>query len=128
MLTWAEIQEHARARYKLAEDDSDGFKLIWRYNNDRLQQIFVNCYAALGEAWCNFTSPACRKGDLSPELALRRSLTFAVGSICLERDVYVVRYSVPLNALRLETFDLLLGVIASTADHLEEELSGGDDF
>ncbi|MCA9661618.1 MAG: hypothetical protein KC486_24980, partial [Myxococcales bacterium] len=114
MLTWAEIQEHARSKYKLAEDDSDGFKLIWRYDNDRLQQIFVNCYAALGEAWCNFTSPACRRQDLDPATALERSLNFAVGSICLDGDVYVVRYSAPIGSLRLPTFDLLLGVIAST--------------
>ncbi len=128
MLTWAEIQEHARAKYKLAEDEGDSFKLVWRYDNDRLQQILVNCYAALGEAWCNFTSPACRRGDLSPELALKRSLSFAVGTICLDQDVYVIRYSLPMSALKLETFDLLLGVIAGTADQLEEELSGGDDF
>lgn len=128
MLTWAEIQEHVRAKYKLAEDHEDGFKLVWRYDNDRLQQIFVNCYAALGEAWCNFTSPACRLEDLAADVALRRSLGFAVGSLCLDGEVYVVRYSVPIGSLKLATFDLLLGVIASTADRLEEELSGADDF
>lgn len=128
MLTWAEIQEHARAKYKLADDHEDSFKLVWRYDNDRLQQILVNCYAALGEAWCNFTSPACRRDKLTPEVALQRSLSFAVGSICLDQDIYVIRYSLPMSALKLETFDLLLGVIASTADVLEEELSDSDDF
>jgi len=128
MLTWAEIQEHARKKYKLAEDHEDSFKLVWRYDNERLQQILVNCYAALGQAWCNFTSPACRRTECSPEVALERSLSFAVGSICLDQDIYVVRYSLPMTALEIDTFDLLLGVIASTADQLEEELSGGDDF
>ncbi|MEZ4449351.1 MAG: hypothetical protein R3B09_07725 [Nannocystaceae bacterium] len=128
MPTWLEVQEYARTRYRLAEDFEAGFKVIWRYDNDRSQQIVVSRARALGREWCRFASPACRSGQLPAEVALRRSAAFPVGSLILDGDIYVVVHSLLLVTMHFEEFDLLLNLVASTADQIEAEFAGVDQF
>lgn len=128
MPTWLEVQEYARARYRLAEDFEAGFKVIWRYDNDRSQQIVVSRARALGREWCRFASPACQRSQMPAELALRRSHGFAVGSLVLDGEIYVVVHALLLAPMSFEEFDLLLNLVASTADQLEAEFAGVDQF
>ena len=128
MPTWSEIQEYARSKYKLASDDKDSFKLVFEYDNDRLQAVIVSRFEAIDREWCDFASACCKKDQMSPEVALEKNFQFAVGAISLDKDIYVVRYSVQMATMDMEEFELPLHVVASTADKLEQEFAAGDDF
>lgn len=128
MPTWSEIQEYARSKYKLASDDKDSFKLVFEYDNDRLQAVIVSRFEAIDREWCDFASACCKKEQMSPEVALEKNFQFAVGAISLDKDIYVVRYSVQMATMDMEEFELPLHVVASTADKLEQEFAAGDDF
>jgi hypothetical protein len=128
MPTWAEVQEYARSKYDLAEESENSFKLIWEYGNNRLQQIVVSRFEAMDREWCDFASPACKRSDLEPDVALSKNFGFALGALCLDGDVYVVRYSTQMATMDLDEFELPLHVVASTADQLEQEFATKDDF
>ncbi len=127
MPSWAEVQEYARSKYKLAEDKDNSFKLVFEYQNKRLQAVIVSKFEAMNREWCDFAS-ACAKADqINPEVALRKNFQFAVGALCLDRDIYIVRYTVQMATMDMEEFELPLQVVASTADKLEAEFTGGGD-
>ncbi|MEM1416202.1 MAG: hypothetical protein AAGH15_14945 [Myxococcota bacterium] len=128
MPTWAEVQEYARSKYKLAEDKENSFKLVFEYQNGRLQAVIVSRFEAMNREWCDFASAACRLDQMAAEVALRKNFQFAVGALCLDRDIYVVRYSVQMATMDMEEFELPLHVVASTADKLEQEFAASDDF
>ena len=128
MPTWAEVQEYARSKYKLAEDRENNFKLVFEYENKRLQAVIVSRFESMNREWCDFASACCKVDQMSPEVALRKNLQFAVGGLCLDRDIYVFRYSVQLATMDMEEFELPLHVVASTADKLEQEFASADQF
>jgi hypothetical protein len=59
---------------------------------------------------------------MDPEAALQQSFNLAVGSLCLDGDVYVVRHTVMVDHLRLEDLELLMHAVARAADQIEESL------
>ena len=128
MPTWAEVYEYARSKYKLTDEKENSFKLTWAYGNNRLQAIIVSKFEAFDREWCDFASACCKKEQMAAEVALRKNWNFAVGAICLDRDFYVVRYSLQMSTMDMEEFELPLHVIASTADRLEQEFTAGDQF
>ena len=128
MPTWAEVQEYARSKYKLAEDKENSFKLVFEYQNKRLQAVIVSRFEAMNREWCDFASACCKLSQMNPEVALRKNFQFAVGALCLDRDIYVVRYSVQLATMDMEECELPLHVVASTADKLEKEVASEDQF
>ncbi len=128
MPTWAEVKEYARSKYDLADDNENSFKLVWEYGNNRLQQIVVSRFEAMEREWCDFASPACKREELVAETALQKNYGFALGALCLDGDVYIVRYSTQMATMDLDEFELPLHVVASTADQIEAEFSSKDDF
>jgi len=128
MPTWDEVRAYARSNYTLAEDEDDHFSIVWEYDDARKQAVRVSRFEALDREWVDFASAACAKDELSPEEALRRNFDFALGALCLDGDVYVVRHSAQLETMDLEEFELPLRVVASTADRIEAEVGREDDF
>ncbi|MEM7606649.1 MAG: hypothetical protein AAF411_14930 [Myxococcota bacterium] len=128
MPTWSEVQEYARSKYKLDQDNENSFKLVFEYANERLQAVIVSRYEAMGREWCDFASAACKLEQMPPEVALKKSFEFAVGALTLDEDIYVVRYSVQLATMDMEEFELPLHVVATTADKIEQEFGDQDDF
>lgn len=128
MPTWAEVQEYAREKYKLAEDNEDSFKLVWSYEGDRLQAIIVSRFESMGREWCDFASACCKLDEMSPETALKKNMSFALGALALDKDVYVFRYSCQMQTMDMDEFEVPLHVVASTADRIEQEFSAEDTF
>lgn len=122
MPTWTEVKEHAKSTYKIAEERDESFKLVFEYEQGRLQAVIVSHYQAMGRSWCDFSSACCRADQVSPRDMLERSFNLAVGSICLDGDVYVVRHTVQLDHMNLSDFVVPLHAVAWTANRLEHEL------
>ncbi|MFK8004428.1 MAG: hypothetical protein AB8H86_32980 [Polyangiales bacterium] len=128
MPTWSEVQDYARSKYKLAEDNENSFKLVFEYENDRLQAVIVSRYTAIKKEWCDFSSAACTIDQMPPEVALQKNFEFAVGALTLDKNIYVVRYSVQMATMDMEEFELPLHVVSSTADKIEQEFGKQDEF
>lgn len=122
MPTWNDIKDHARSSYKLAQEHDHSFKVVLEYPGGRLQAVIVSHYEAMGHQWVDFSSACCRSDRMDPQAALQQSFNLAVGSLCLDGEVYVVRYTVMIDHLRLEDLELLMHAVARAADQIEESL------
>ena len=120
--TWTDIKDHARSSYTLAEEHGNSFKVVFEYPGGRLQAVIAAHYEAMGRAWVDFSSACCRLDRLDPRAALRQSFNLAVGSLCLDGEVYVVRHTVNADHLELGDLELLLHSVARAADQIEASL------
>jgi hypothetical protein len=120
--TWTDIRDHARSSYKLAEEHEHDFKVVFEYPGGRLQAVIVTHYHAMGRAWVDFSSACCRVERLDPTAALQQSFNLAVGSVCLDGDVYVVRHTVMLDEFQLSDLELFMHAVARAADQIERAL------
>jgi hypothetical protein len=121
--TWTDIKDHARSSYKLAEEHEHSFKVVFEYPGSRLQAVIVAHYRAMGREWIDFSSACCRVDELDPKVALEQSFGLAVGSLCLDGDVYVVRHTVASESFALGDLELIMHVVARAADQIEQSLS-----
>ena len=122
MPTWTDIKDHARSSYKLAEEHEHSFKVVFEYPDGRLQAVIAAHYEAMGRDWVDFSSACCRADRLDPRAALRQSFNLAVGSLCLDGDVYVVRHTVGSDSLTLNDLELFMHAVARAADQIEQAL------
>ncbi|HFE46013.1 MAG TPA: hypothetical protein ENJ18_11075 [Nannocystis exedens] len=129
MPTWNEIKDYARSKYKLMEDEERYFSLVFGFSNDRSQKIFVRVFDAFDMQWVEFRSVVCHGDRMPAKVALKKNEEFACGALALDGDGdYVLIYNAPLPTMDPDEFELPLNVIARTADKLESEYSGDDDF
>lgn len=128
MPTWPEIQEYARSKYTLQNDDERRFALVFEFDNGRSQLIGVRHFEAFDKDWVEFRSVVCKEAQMAHRVALKKNDDFVVGAITLDEDNdYCFVYSVCLETLDPEEFELPLHVVARTADRLESDYSGDDD-
>ena len=132
MPTWGEVQEYVRSKYKLSRDEGDWFSMVWAWNDqqgrERRQLIVCRKMNAFNSEWLDFSSAICKESQLPHKTALLKNAEFAVGSIILDNDTYLFRYSLPMATMDPDEFELPLWVIARTADELEAQFTGGDNF
>ncbi len=120
--SWTDIKDHARSSYKLAEEHEHSFKVVFEYPGGRLQAVIAAHYQAMGCSWVDFSSACCRYERLDPRAALEQSFGLAVGALCLDGDVYVVRHTVHVDHLALSDLALLMHLVARAADQIERSL------
>jgi hypothetical protein len=130
MPSWQEIQQYARTKYRLQNDNEHSFSLVFGYEDGRSQIITVRHITGFGKEWCEFRSPVCHESQMPPKVALRKnSDEFVLGALSLDSDGdYIFVYSACLENMDLEEFELPLHAIAVTADKLETAYSGEDKF
>lgn len=122
MPSWTDIKDHARSAYKLAEEYEHSFKVVFKYPGGRLQAVITAYYESMGRGWVDFSSACCRADRIDPRDALEQSFNLAVGSLCLDGDVFVVRHTTITDHLLLEDLDLLMHAVARAADQIEQAL------
>jgi len=128
MATWAELQAHARMRYKLNNDDIEGFSVEFTFDNGRTQLVGVHAFGAYEQAFIELRTYVCAEGEMSPRVALQKNDDFILGSLALDQEGdYCLLYSTPIRSLSLADFDLVIRAIALTADKLENNYAGTDE-
>jgi hypothetical protein len=127
MADWAGLQEWAREKYELENDEDDWFGVTLEYADGRSQKVVVTHFTFQNADWAEIRSPICEESELAPKVALKKNAEFAVGGIGLKDGKYYLFYSVPLEDLSEGEFEVPLNVIAASADGLEETYSGGDE-
>ena len=122
MPTWTDIKDHARSSYKLAEEHDHSFKVVVEDPGARLQAVIVSHYQAMGRDWVDLSSACCRADRMDARAALQQSFNLAVGSLCLDGDVYVVRHTVMVDHLQLGDIGVPMHAVARAADQIEQSL------
>jgi hypothetical protein len=120
--SWTEIKDHARSAFKLADEHDQSFKVVFEYPGGRLQAVIVAHYEAMGRSWVDFSSACCRSDRLDPRIALEQSFNLAVGSLCLDGDVFIARHTVAADHMQLGDLDLFMHAVARAADQIEQSL------
>jgi len=124
--TWTELKTHARKSYRLADEHDHSFKVVFKYSGGRLQAVIVSHYEAMGRLWVDFSSACCRVDRMDPREALEQGFNLAVGAICLDGDVYVVRHTVLLDELAADDLQIHMHSVARAADQIEQSLERSD--
>jgi len=124
--TWTELKNYARSSYKLAEERDHSFKVVFKYAGGRLQAVIVSHYEAIGRVWVDFSSACCRGDRMDPREALEQGFNLAVGAICLDGDVYVVRHTVLLDDLTADDLQIHMHAVARAADQIERSLESSE--
>ncbi len=122
MSTWIELKNYARSSYKLAEERDHSFKVVFKYTGGRLQAVIASHYEAMGRIWVDFSSACCRVDRMDPREALEQSFNLAVGALCLDGDVYVVRHTVLLDELTADDLQVHMHAVTRAADQIERSL------
>ena len=128
MSTWAELKAHVRARYALNNDDDEGFSIEFTFDHGRSQLVGVHKFLTFDQTFLEFRTYVCKEDEMSPRVALQMNDDFPLGGLALDQDGdYCFLYSAAIAAMTLHDFDLLLRVIARSADKLESSYAGTDE-
>ena len=131
MPTWNEIQEYARSKYKLQNDEENYFNLVWSYEDGRSQLVRVKRFTVGDgeEEWVEFLS-VVGPGDCMPHnVALKKNSGFVVGALAIDGDGDLIMvHNAPLASLDPDEFERPLRAVARTADRLEEDFTGKDEY
>ena len=128
MATWAEIQNHIRKNYILAEDAQKYMALDFECPGGRKQRMVLSYFESMSKRWVLYRSRVCERSRLDPEEALRRNAGFAVGFLALSENFYELVYTAQLDTIDTNELELPLYVLSETADQLERELTGADNW
>jgi hypothetical protein len=130
MATWDDFATYVRANYHVAKDDGNLLVLGFGFEGGRTQLVFIQ-RAALAkgqEDWAILTSPVGPAAKVNLAKALSKVGDMVVGGLAIESGTVVLKHPIPLANLDTNEFQRPLELLAASADDLEEELVGGDDF
>ena len=130
MPAFDDLRQYAATRYDVTHIAERSFEVIANVavttgdaKEERQQRVVVSSI----EHVCEMTSRFASLTDLSPGMALKRNLEFAIGGIALREDIYVFRYVMKLAGMSERAFVSALHLVAETADLLEREFTGKDE-
>jgi hypothetical protein len=131
MATWSDLKAYIHNNYKIADERDDMIKLIFETQNLRSQVVIIwrLTLAANGAEWIQIESPFGELGKVDLAAAVRVVGDTVVGGLSLAGGTLVTfRHSVPLADLSISEFEQPLHLVIGTADRLEQQFTGGDQF
>jgi hypothetical protein len=130
MATWGDVVSYVHSNYKVADEKPNVIKLIFEVGGLRTQVVMLwHLTLAHGqEEWVQIESPI---GEVS-KVDLNRALDGLVDTVCggLGKlgNLVTFRHAIPLQNLNINEFEAPLALVTTTADQLERQLVGGDEF
>lgn len=121
MATRAEALSFLQSNYNLNQINNDLYKIEIEYETGRSQLVFVT----VNDDFMMFKSPFAKGDDITAKQALEGAGAGGFG-VQLVADLYCLAHLVFNADLDASEITYGLGVLASAADDLENELVGGD--
>lgn len=138
MATWNDLKTYIRNNYKVADERENAIKLIFDVGGLRSQVVLIWHVPLQGsnDDWIQIESPIGELGQIDLAAALHHVGGTVVGGLALAVSdnpsgpppLVTFRHSVPLDDLSINEFEAPLALVTSTADRLEQALTGGDTF
>ncbi|GAA0234750.1 hypothetical protein GCM10010492_37080 [Saccharothrix mutabilis subsp. mutabilis] len=135
MASWGDLAAYVRDTYDVISEEDDEIRILFNFeqydeDDDRTQVIILvrEVLDKLHE-WVQLASPIglAANVDLHALLVEVGNSSIACGAAIMGEHV-VLRHSLPLQDLDIHEFTDPLALLASTADELEEQFFGGDDY
>ncbi|WP_433532888.1 hypothetical protein ACQPYA_13305 [Micromonospora sp. CA-263727] len=130
MATWANLATYVRSNYKISDERHDMIKLVFETGNLRSQVVLLwhVTLADGAEEWVQIESSFGELNSVNLVQALREVGDTVCGGMSVLGDLVTFRHSVPLLNLNINEFERPLALVTSTADRLEQLLTGADRF
>ncbi|MCX5744369.1 MAG: hypothetical protein NT062_17910 [Proteobacteria bacterium] len=129
MASWENLLAYVQQDYGATQNEDGLVALVYSWEaEDRSQALIISTYENNDVQWLSLQSGVCDESELDHQEALERNADIAVGGLILEEGQYWLHYGVPLALVNdTDVLDELLLYVATMADALESEISGGDD-
>lgn len=135
MTSWRDLATFIRQQYKVVRDEPDELRIRIRFQSDPEEeertQIVVIAREVLDrrDEWIQIATPFARVDEVDVVGVLAEvGNTTVVGGVVVMGDFLVLRHSLPLANLDLNEFVDPLALVTSSAELLEEQLTGRDDY
>ncbi|HEY2671805.1 MAG TPA: hypothetical protein VGJ07_15730 [Rugosimonospora sp.] len=130
MTTWNSVVEYVRSNYKISDEGPDRVKLVFEVGDLRTQVVFLWRQALENgtEEWLQIESPIGKADGMDLRAVLEEVGTKVCGGAALIEGHLFIRQSMPLANLDINEFERPLALITATADRLERQFVGGDEF
>jgi hypothetical protein len=119
-----------RANYKISDEQDGSMKLIFDVGNLRSQVVILWRMSLLDgeEEWVQIESPFGRLDSVDLRGAVEALRDTVCGGIGAWGELATVRHAMPLLNLDINELERPLLLVTGTADRLEREFQGGDNF
>ena len=135
MTSWRDLATFIRQQYKVVRDEPDELRIRIRFQSDPEEeertQIVVIAREVLDrrDEWIQIATPFARIDEVDVVTVLAEvGHTTVVGGVVAMGEYLVLRHSLPLANLDINEFVDPLALVTSSAEVLEEQLTGRDDF
>lgn len=135
MATWRELVTFIKQSYRVIREEPEEIRIRLHFRNDPEEpertQIVVIAREVLDkrEEWVQIATPFARVADVDLRAVLEEiGHTTVVGGAVVMGEYLVLRHSLPLVNLDINEFTDPLELVTGSAELLEEEITGRDDF
>ncbi|AIJ25324.1 MULTISPECIES: hypothetical protein [Amycolatopsis] len=135
MTSWRDLATFIRQQYKVVRDEPDELRIRIRFQSDPEEeertQIVVIAREVLDrrDEWIQIATPFARVDEVDVVGVLAEvGHTTVVGGVVVMGEYLVLRHSLPLANLDINEFVDPLALVTSSAELLEEQLTGRDDY
>ncbi|MFD4197047.1 hypothetical protein [Amycolatopsis thermoflava] len=135
MTSWRDLATFIRQQYKVVRDEPDELRIRIRFQSDPEEeertQIVVIAREVLDrrDEWIQIATPFARVDEVDVVAVLAEvGHTTVVGGVVVMGEYLVLRHSLPLANLDINEFVDPLALVTSSAELLEEQLTGRDDY
>ncbi|GHF52560.1 hypothetical protein FHX82_004183 [Amycolatopsis bartoniae] len=135
MATWRELVTFIRQSYRVIRDEPEELRIRLRFRKDpedeERTQMVVIAREVLDkrEEWVQIATPFARADECDLHAVLEEiGHTTVVGGACVMGEYLVLRHSLPLKNLDINEFTDPLELVTGSAEMLEEQITGRDDY
>jgi hypothetical protein len=133
--TWRELVTFIRQSYRVVRDEPEEIRIRVRFSKDpeavERTQMVVIAREVLDrrEEWVQIATPFAKADEVDLRAVLSEiGHTTVVGGAVVMGDYLVLRHSLPLVNLDINEFTDPLEMVTGSAELLEEQFTGRDDY
>jgi hypothetical protein len=130
MATWEDLAAYVHKSYKVADNQPGFMRLVFNLDNSRSQTIFLNhlVLAEGTEHWVQLESGIGDVNRINLHALLVGVADLVCGGLGYVNGIVTYRHAVPLADLDIAEFERPLLLVTTTADALERQFAGTDNF
>ncbi|WP_410646104.1 hypothetical protein [Amycolatopsis sp. cmx-4-54] len=134
MAEWADLIAFVRHEYRVVKDEPDEIRIRLSYGDDDYEERAQTVVIAREvfdrrEDWVQIATPFARVDQVDLTTVLTEiGNTIVVGGLVVMGEHLVLRHSLPLVNLDINEFTDPLELVAGSAELLEQQFTGRDDY
>lgn len=130
MATWRDFKAFVKSGYNIEQEETDMLQLLMDANGGRSQVVYLwhRRLQKGTEDWLVIESPFAEVAEADLAAVLDRAGEMVCGGVVSIDGLAYFRHAVPLENLDVNEFERPLRLVTLSADRLERQISGADEF